>query len=64
MTDLAAGADGLIVEVHPCPEKAMSDGDQSLTPAAFAEMMRVLRAFAEAAGRTLPAAGAARPVAA
>src|SRR5213075_2341931 len=33
---IAAGADGLIIEVHPCPEKAMSDGDQSLTPAAFA----------------------------
>jgi 3-deoxy-7-phosphoheptulonate synthase len=61
---IAAGADGLIVEVHPCPEKAMSDGDQSLSPPAFAEMMRALRAFADAAGRTLPAAGAARPVAA
>ena len=51
---IAAGADGLIVEVHPCPEKAMSDGDQSLTPAAFADMMRGLRAFAGAAGRTMP----------
>jgi 3-deoxy-7-phosphoheptulonate synthase len=61
---VAAGADGLIVEVHPCPEKAMSDGDQSLSPPAFAEMMNALRAFAEAAGRTLPVAGAARPVAA
>jgi 3-deoxy-7-phosphoheptulonate synthase len=53
---IAAGADGLIVEVHPCPEAAMSDGDQSLTPAAFAAMMRSLGAFAEAAGRTMPAA--------
>lgn len=61
---IAAGADGLIIEVHPCPEKAMSDGDQSLSPAAFAAMMQTLRAFAEAAGRTLPLAGAARPVAA
>jgi 3-deoxy-7-phosphoheptulonate synthase len=61
---IAAGADGLIVEVHPCPEKAMSDGDQSLTPAAFAEMMRSLRAFAEAAGRTLPAESAAQTAAA
>ena len=61
---IAAGADGLIVEVHPCPEEAMSDGDQSLTPAAFAEMMRTLRAFAEAAGRTLPAATTVRTVAA
>ena len=61
---IAAGADGLIVEVHPCPEKALSDGDQSLSPVAFAELMRALRPFAEAAGRTLPAAEAARPVAA
>jgi 3-deoxy-7-phosphoheptulonate synthase len=51
---IAAGADGLIVEVHPCPEQALSDGDQSLTPAAFAELMRRVRAFAEAAGRLLP----------
>ena len=50
---LAAGADRLIVEVHPDPESAASDGDQSLTFAEFADMMRGLRAFAEAAGRTL-----------
>ncbi len=50
---IAAGADGLIVEVHPCPEQALSDGDQSLAPEAFAEVMRRLRPFAEAAGRTL-----------
>src|SRR5207247_5764255 len=61
---IAAGADGLIVEVHPNPEEAMSDGDQSLTPAAFAEMMRGLRAFAEAAGRTLPAESSAQTAAA
>jgi 3-deoxy-7-phosphoheptulonate synthase len=52
---IAAGADGLIVEVHPCPEQALSDGDQSLSPEGFAELMRRLRPFAEAAGRTLPA---------
>ena len=51
---IAAGADGLIVEVHPHPENALSDGDQSLTLGAFAEMMRALRPFAEAAGRTMP----------
>jgi 3-deoxy-7-phosphoheptulonate synthase len=51
---VAAGADGLIVEVHPCPEQALSDGDQSLSPPAFAELMRRLRPFAEAAGRSLP----------
>lgn len=60
---IAAGCDGLMVEVHPSPENAMSDGDQSLSPAAFADMMGDLRAFAEAAGRTLPA-GMARTEAA
>jgi 3-deoxy-7-phosphoheptulonate synthase len=51
---VAAGADGLIVEVHPCPEQALSDGDQTLTLEGFARMMRALRPFAEAAGRELP----------
>ncbi|HMK43531.1 MAG TPA: 3-deoxy-7-phosphoheptulonate synthase [Dissulfurispiraceae bacterium] len=50
---VAAGADALIVEVHPDPEHATSDGPQSLTPQAFAEMMQKLRLFAEAAGRTI-----------
>ena len=52
---IAAGADGLIIEVHPRPAEALSDGDQSLSLDAFAEMMRALRPFAEAAGRTMPA---------
>jgi 3-deoxy-7-phosphoheptulonate synthase len=47
---VAAGADGLIVEVHPDPEKAMSDGYQSLTPAAFRQMMAECRKVAEAVG--------------
>ncbi|HEX8696493.1 MAG TPA: 3-deoxy-7-phosphoheptulonate synthase [Longimicrobium sp.] len=51
---VAAGADGLIVEVHPCPEEALSDGDQSLSLESFARMMRDLRPFARAAGRELP----------
>jgi 3-deoxy-7-phosphoheptulonate synthase len=51
---IAAGADGLIVECHPNPEQALSDGDQSLSLDAFADFMRRLRPFAEAAGRTLP----------
>ena len=42
---VAIGADGLIVEVHPCPEKAVSDGAQSLTPAGFREMMRNLAPY-------------------
>ncbi len=50
---VAAGADGLIVEVHPDPETAMSDGDQSLTFDGFGGLMRDLKVFAEAAGRTL-----------
>ena len=39
---IAVGADGLIVEVHPCPERALSDGPQSLDPAGFAAMVRSL----------------------
>jgi 3-deoxy-7-phosphoheptulonate synthase len=50
---IAAGADGLIVEVHPDPEKAMSDGYQSLTPAAFAKMMAECRKIAQALGRAM-----------
>jgi 3-deoxy-7-phosphoheptulonate synthase len=50
---VAAGADGLIVEVHPRPEEALSDGTQSLKPARFAALMRDLRNVAEAIGRTL-----------
>ncbi len=44
---VAIGADGLIVEVHPCPEKAVSDGAQSLTLPAFTQMMAELRPFVE-----------------
>jgi 3-deoxy-7-phosphoheptulonate synthase len=50
---VAAGADGLIIEVHPHPEEALSDGAQSLKPARFAELMQGLRPVAEAVGRTL-----------
>jgi len=50
---IAAGADGLIVEVHPDPENALSDGDQSLAPPAFATMMQQLEAFAAATGRSI-----------
>jgi 3-deoxy-7-phosphoheptulonate synthase len=51
---IAAGADGLIVEVHPTPDAALSDGDQSLGLATFATLMQRLRPFADAAGRSLP----------
>lgn len=50
---IAAGADGLIVEVHPNPEEAMSDGLQSLKPERFAASVIKMRAVAEAVGRTL-----------
>lgn len=50
---IAAGADGLIIEVHPNPEEAKSDGAQSLYPEKFEELMRDLRKVAEAVGRTI-----------
>jgi 3-deoxy-7-phosphoheptulonate synthase len=50
---IAAGADGLMIEVHPQPERALSDGPQSLKPDAFAAMVVQLRRVAEAVGRTL-----------
>lgn len=50
---IAAGADALIVEVHPEPEKAWSDGAQTLSPAAFAALMRDCRRVAAAVDRTL-----------
>jgi 3-deoxy-7-phosphoheptulonate synthase len=53
MAGVAAGADGLIIEVHPRPEEALSDGPQSLKPSKFAQLMRELRPVAEAVGRTL-----------
>jgi 3-deoxy-7-phosphoheptulonate synthase len=50
---IAAGADGLIIEVHPEPESATSDGDQSLDFAEFASLMEAMKPFAAAAGRRL-----------
>ena len=50
---VAAGADGLIIEVHPHPEKALSDGAQSLDPPMFADLMTRMQAVAVAVGRTL-----------
>jgi 3-deoxy-7-phosphoheptulonate synthase len=50
---IAAGADGLVVEVHVRPEEAWSDGPQSLRPQAFGAMMEGLRRVAQAVGRTL-----------
>lgn len=50
---IAAGADGLIIEVHPHPEKALSDGDQSLRPEAFKELMGNLDGIAKVMGKTI-----------
>jgi 3-deoxy-7-phosphoheptulonate synthase len=50
---IAVGADGLILEVHPKPEEALSDGPQSLLPEQFAKLMVELRAVALAVGRSL-----------
>jgi 3-deoxy-7-phosphoheptulonate synthase len=55
---VAAGADGILVEVHPNPERARSDGAQSLYPEQFSQLMGEVRAIAQAIGRTVcPAPG-------
>jgi 3-deoxy-7-phosphoheptulonate synthase len=50
---IAAGADGILIEVHPQPEKAMSDGAQSQTPEQFADTVRQLQRVAEAVDRSI-----------
>jgi 3-deoxy-7-phosphoheptulonate synthase len=50
---IAAGADGLLIEVHSNPECALCDGEESLKPAKFKELMRDLKKIAEAVGREL-----------
>ena len=57
---IAAGADGLIVEVHPDPSRALSDGKQSLPPERFAEMVKQVHGIAATMGRQV--APAARPI--
>jgi len=53
LAGVAAGADGLIIETHPNPDQAVSDGDQSLTLPQFSELMQQVRAMAQAVGRTV-----------
>ena len=53
VASVAAGADGLILEVHPEPSQALSDGAQTITPASFAETMDQCRRVAEALGRQM-----------
>jgi 3-deoxy-7-phosphoheptulonate synthase len=57
----AAGADGILVEVHPTPEAALCDGPQALTPEQFTSLMQLLPGVLEATGRHL---GTAEPLAA
>jgi 3-deoxy-7-phosphoheptulonate synthase len=53
---VAAGADGVLIEVHPEPDRALSDGAQSLYPDQFTQLVRELRAVAAAIGRSIPPA--------
>jgi 3-deoxy-7-phosphoheptulonate synthase len=57
---VAAGADGLIIEVHPQPDRALSDGAQSLYPDQFAKLMSEVATIAAAIGRRVPARPDAR----
>jgi 3-deoxy-7-phosphoheptulonate synthase len=59
---IAVGADGLIVEVHPQPDKALSDGAQSLYPEQFEHLMTQVRQIASVLGRTIPEIGSHAPL--
>lgn len=50
---IACGADGIIVEVHPCPEEALCDGQQALLPEVFDDMVKEMKTIAQAVGRKL-----------
>lgn len=50
---VAAGADGIVIEVHDCPEKALSDGPQALVPDRFDDLMREIRTLAKAVGKSI-----------
>ncbi|KKT72846.1 MAG: 3-deoxy-D-arabinoheptulosonate-7-phosphate synthase, partial [Candidatus Peregrinibacteria bacterium GW2011_GWA2_44_7] len=50
---IAAGADGLLIEMHPHPEEALCDGDQSLTPPLLEELFKQCKKVAKAVGREL-----------
>src|SRR5947208_256447 len=52
LASVAAGADGVHIEVHSCPEKALSDGPQALLPPKYAEVMKQIRKLAEMFGKT------------
>jgi 3-deoxy-7-phosphoheptulonate synthase len=50
---VAAGCDGIHIEVHSCPEKALSDGPQALLPGQYARLLDELRQLAEVLGRSI-----------
>lgn len=53
LAGIAAGADGLMIEVHSCPDKAMCDGPQAFSPEAFSELMGKIKQFAEVMGKVI-----------
>jgi 3-deoxy-7-phosphoheptulonate synthase len=53
MAGIAAGADGIMIEVHTNPERAMSDGNQSLKPEKFKDLMEKVKKVAVAVGRSV-----------
>jgi 3-deoxy-7-phosphoheptulonate synthase len=59
---IAAGADGILVEVHPNPDRALSDGGQSLFPDQFARLVQEVRAIASAIGRTVAPTPGTAPI--
>jgi 3-deoxy-7-phosphoheptulonate synthase len=61
MAAVAAGADGLLIEVHPRPDEALSDGHQSLQPERFAALVRQVAALAPVVGKRLAPAGRINP---
>ena len=54
---VAAGADGVHIEVHSCPEKAFSDGPQALLPDQYVEVMQQMRKLAEVMNKTIESVG-------
>jgi 3-deoxy-7-phosphoheptulonate synthase len=55
LASIAAGADGVHIEVHSCPEKALSDGQQALLPHQYAEVVKQMRELAKLFKKTIPA---------
>ena len=59
LAGVAAGADGVHIEVHHCPEEAKSDGPQALLPEQYAQLVTQIRKVAEIVGRRIPEADGA-----